>query len=251
LAAELRRLEARLEGVARVPLSLALFRSLQVTRSHGQYGFLLDVCRLVMDLSLPDVRGTGNRFCDILENETKMSTIFEHFVRNFYKLEQDRYSVGAERFRWPATSAIPDHIRYLPTMETDVTLRSAECTIVIDAKFYKKTFVPGRFGDHPKVRPDHLYQLQSYLEHRSPGSGEVASEGVLLYPSSSGDEVRLDFPLPRHRIRVWTLDLSRPWRHVHDQLLALVHLPIADALEISVPPASNLLAVTYSMIASS
>jgi 5-methylcytosine-specific restriction enzyme subunit McrC len=167
-----------------------------------------------------------------------MSTIFEHFVRNFYRMEQDQYSVKSDMIPWPAICAVPAHISYLPTMITDVTLRSAERTIVIDAKFYKKTFVPSRFGDHSKLRPDHLYQLQSYLEHGSQGSGELESEGILLYPSINGDEVKLDFQLPRHRIRVRTLDLSRPWRHVHDQLLELVHLPVTGALGTSVAPAS-------------
>ena len=124
LAAELRRQEVRLEGVARLPLSPILFRSLQVTRSHGQYGLLMDVCRLVMDLSLPDERGTGYRFYEVLDDESRMSTIFEHFVRNFYRLEQKRYSVGAEMIPWPAVCAVPSHFTYLPTMITDVTLRS-------------------------------------------------------------------------------------------------------------------------------
>jgi 5-methylcytosine-specific restriction enzyme subunit McrC len=217
---------------------------LQVTRNHGHYGLLMDVCRLVMDLSLPDERGTGYRFYDVLQDETRMSTIFEHFVRNFYRMEQDRYSVGAEMIPWPAVCAVPNHISYLPAMITDVTLKSAERTIVIDAKFYKSTFVPSRFGDHPKVRAGHLYQLQSYLEHGSQGLGEMASEGILLYPSINGDEVKLDFQLPRHRIRVWTLDLRRPWRFVHDQLLELVHLPVTGAPGTSVAPASIPLAGT-------
>jgi 5-methylcytosine-specific restriction enzyme subunit McrC len=239
LAVELRRLDARLGGVARVPLTPALFRSLQLTRSHGQYGLLMDLCRLVMDLSLPEERGEGYRFYDVLEDETRMSTVFENFVRNFYRLEQDHYSVGADIISWPAVCAAPDQFGYLPAMITDVTLRSADRMMIIDAKFYKNTFVTSRFGGHPKVRADHLYQLQSYLEHGTPDSGEVASEGVLLYPSIEGDEVRLDFQLPRHRIRVWTLDLNRPWPHVHNQLLELVHLPGTGGLGTSVAPVLN------------
>jgi 5-methylcytosine-specific restriction enzyme subunit McrC len=227
LAAELRRLEARLEGVARMPLTPGLFRSLQVTRSHSQYALLMDVCRLVMDLSLPDEGGTGHRFYDVLEDEVKMSTVFENFVRNFYRMEQGHYSVAAESITWPAVCATPAQIGYLPAMQTDLTLRSADRTIIIDAKFYKQTFTLSRFGDHPKVRSGHLYQLQSYLEHGSKGSTPASSEGILLYPSIDGQEVNLDFQLPRHRIRVRTLDLSRPWPQIHDQLLTMVHLPDA------------------------
>ncbi len=223
LACELRRLEARLEGVTRVPLSPGLFRSLQVTRSHGQYGFLMKVCRLIMDLSMPDEGGAGHRFYDILEDETRMSTVFEHFVRNFFRLEQSHYSARAEMISWPARCANTRDADYLPTMITDITLRSADRIIVIDAKYYRDTFI-SRFGTQPKVRSDHLYQLQSYLMNTAWRSGQIIPEGVLLYPSIDGKEVRLDFQLPQHRIRVWTVDMAQPWQHVHRQLLELIEV---------------------------
>ena len=221
LASELRRLDARLEGVTRVSLSPGLFRSLQVTRNQGQYGLLMKVCRLVMELSIPDEGGAGCRFYDILADETRMSAVFEHFVRNFFRLEQSRYSVSAEMVSWPARCANAYDADYLPMMITDVTLRSADRTIVIDAKYYKNTFV-SRFGSRPKVRSGHLYQLQSYLTNMERHPGRIAPEGVLLYPSIDGQEMRLDFQLPQHRIRVWTIDLAQPWQHVHHQLLELV-----------------------------
>ncbi len=236
LAAKLRRLEIRLEGVARMPFTPSLFRSLQVTRSQGQYGLLMDVCRLVMDLSLPDECRTGHRFYQVLEDETRMSAVFEHFVRNFYRLEQERYSVAAETIPWPAVCAVPGQIGYLPAMITDVTLRSKDGTIVIDAKFYKQAFVPSRFGDQPKVRSGHLYQLQSYLEHGYHDPTGAWREGILLYPSTSGEEISLDFQLPRYRIRVCTLDLSRPWQHVHRRLFELAHLSQSEAAKPSSPP---------------
>jgi 5-methylcytosine-specific restriction enzyme subunit McrC len=224
LASELRRLEARLEGVARLPLSPDLFRLLQVTRNHGQYGLLMKVCRLVMELSMPDEGGAGHRFYDILKDETRMSVVFEHFVRNFFRLEQSHYLVGAEMITWPARCVNAQDADYLPTMVTDVTLRSADRTIVIDAKYYRDTFV-SRFGTRPKVRSGHLYQLQSYLTNMERQPGQMAPEGVLLYPSIDGEEVRLDFQLPLHRIRVWTVDMAQPWQPVHNQFLELVDVP--------------------------
>jgi 5-methylcytosine-specific restriction enzyme subunit McrC len=177
-----------------------------------------------MELSLPDEGGAGHRFYDILEDETKMSAVFEHFVRNFFRLEQNHYTVAAEMIPWPARCANARDADYLPMMITDVTLRSADRTIVIDAKYYRDTFV-SRFGTRPKVRSVHLYQLQSYLTNMERHSGQIAPEGVLLYPSIDGEEVRLDFQLPQHRIRVWTVDMARPWQHVHHRLLELADAP--------------------------
>ena len=221
LAIELRRLNARLEGVTRIPLTSAAFRRLQVTRNQSQYGLLMDVCRLVMELSLPDEGGVGHRFKNILEDEVRMSAVFERFVRNFYRLEQNRYSVAAETIAWPAACVIPGHSGYLPEMITDVTLRSPNRMIIIDAKFYKQTFASNRFGGGEKVRSGHLYQLQSYLEHSPKTAHETVAEGVLLYPSTDGAEIDLAFQLPRQRLRVCTVDLGKPWQDVHSRLLSI------------------------------
>lgn len=164
----------------------------------------MDVCRRVMELSLPDKGGVGHRFKNIVEDEVRMSAVFEPFVRNFYRPEQKRYSVAAETISWPAIGALPEQIAYPPEMITDVTLRPPHRMIVIDAKFYLQTFAASRFGGAPKVRSVHLYQLGSYLEHSPKPGQETATEGVLLYPSTDGVETDLDFKFPRHRLRVCT-----------------------------------------------
>ena len=229
-AEELRRLDKRLEGVAQLALTPSLFRSLQVMRHQSQYSLLMNICRLVMELSAPQEFGAGHGFVDILTDEKRMSAVFEQFLRNFYRLEQTEFAVSAETIAWPASSDNSDQLGYLPAMITDVTLRSPHRMIIIDAKFYETTFVPGRFGGPPKVRSGHLYQLQSYLEH-SPSGPE--KEGILLYPLVSGDEARLQFQLPRHRIRVCTVNLNQPWHAIHDELLGLVKLPSSGAAAIS------------------
>lgn len=112
-----------------------------------------------------------------------------------------------------------------------MTLRSSDATIVIDAKFYRETLT-SRFGGSPKIRSGHLYQIQSYLTNMERSGGHDAlAEGVLLYPSPTGEELRIELQLARHRVRVWSIDMSRPWRHVHNQLLELVcAVPSASAM---------------------
>ncbi len=218
-----------MDGVATVPLCSSLFQSLQITGHSGQYGFLMKVCRLVLDMSLPEQGGVSGRFSDILDDEVQMNRLFEAFVRNFYRSEQSGYRVGAEVIAWDAQCAVPSHRSFLPDMITDVTLRSSEVTIVIDAKFYRETLT-SRLGGSPKIRSGHLYQIQSYLTNMEGSGGHDAlAEGVLLYPSPAGEELRLELQLPRHRVRVWSIDMCRPWRHVHNQLLELVSLPFPIA----------------------
>lgn len=222
LVKEMRDLEKRMAGVTPLPLSRELFRPLQLTRNSGHYGLLMQVCEMVLILALPDQRGAGSRFVDILKDEERMSMIFEKFVSNFYRHEQTAFSVSSEVITWEAECLTPEQAGYLPYMVTDVTLRSPSRTIVIDAKFYRQTFV-NRHDGRPKIRSNHLYQLQAYIRNMEPrGGSDAAADGVLLYPSVDGKELRLDMLLARHRVRVWTLDLSQPWQHVHNQLLNLI-----------------------------
>ena len=213
--------------VTDLPLSRDLFRPLQLSRNSGHYGLLMKVCEMVLVLALPDDKGQSSRFLDIMEDEQRMSVIFETFVRNFYRHEQIKFSTGSKVIEWDAFCAEPGHARYLPEMLTDVTLRSPDRTIVIDAKFYKQTLV-SRMGGQPKIRSSHLYQLLTYMKNMERLSGaDGEAEGVLLYPSVDGQELRLEFQLAGHRARVWSLDLMRPWQEIHNQLLSLVGLPAA------------------------
>ena len=193
-------------------------------RSQSQYGLLMDICRLIMDLSLPEEQGRGRRFNDILNDDVQMSRVFESFVRNFYRQEQNTYVAGGEDIRWPAVCAIENNLSYLPRMRTDITLKSDERIIVIDAKFYKNTFSVDRFSGNPKIHTENLYQLQTYLTYGGFETGQPPREGMLLYPSLDGLKIRLDFQLPNHVIRVCTVDLNQKWPLVHRELLSLVDL---------------------------
>ena len=167
---ELRELRGKLAAVTDVPLSRALFGRLQLSRSIAHYGLLMKICEMVLDLTMPEEQGKGSRFADILKDESRMSAIFEVFVRNFFEREQDHFSVSSELIAWDTGPNPTSHGQYLPSMLTDVTLRSPTRTIVLDAKFYRETLV-SHFGGQKKVRSAHLYQILSYLKNvsRRPG----------------------------------------------------------------------------------
>ena len=184
LRSNLASLERRFGEVKSIELSRSLFQRVQLSRNNAHYDLLLKICELVLHALQPDQRGELSKFSDILEDEERMSVIFESFVRNFYSREQNKYSVAAEGINWAAEFIDPSQQRFLPTMHTDVTLRSNSRVIVIDAKFYKKTLV-SFMGGAPKIRSGHLYQLLAYLNNMAL-AGSPQAEGVLLYPRTAG-----------------------------------------------------------------
>lgn len=209
----------RMTGVSPVRLSASLFRRVQLSRNTSQYGLLIRVCELVFHALLPDEQGSGSKFRNILDDETRMPALFEDFLRNFYRSELAGYSANSENMKWLAEAADEADLALLPIMKTDITLRSGQRTIVADAKYYKKILSGGRYD--PKVRPDHLYQLSTYLAHARKKEPGQALSGLLIYPSG-GRSMRLRYRLLDEVMTVATVDLSAEWKTIHNELISLI-----------------------------
>lgn len=209
----------QMAGVSPVRLTSGLFQRVQLSRNTAQYSFLMRVCELVFHALLPDGAGGGSRFQSILEDETRMSALFEDFLRNFYRAEARGYSAASEIMPWVAEAEDESDLVYLPVMKTDITLRCGKRTIVADAKYYKEILAGGRYDQ--KVRAAHLYQLSTYLAHvrgREPGQD---LSGLLIYPTG-GEELRLDYRLLGYPVRVATVDLNADWPKIHSRLIELI-----------------------------
>jgi 5-methylcytosine-specific restriction enzyme subunit McrC len=224
---ELQTTVRRVFGVSPIRLTANLFHRVQLSRNTSQYGFLMRVCELVFHSLLPDDQKSGSKFQSILEDETRMPALFEEFLRNFYRSELSDFKVGSERMKWAATATNQDDLLYLPIMQTDITLRSSDQTIIADAKYYKDALSGGRYQQ--RVRSDHLYQLSTYLAHvkaREPGR-ELS--GVLIYPVV-GEKIRLKYELLGVPVTIATVDLSAEWREIDSELKGLIR-PTAPSTE--------------------
>ena len=138
LRARLRETAARMSDVTLRRVHLSDFRRIQLHRNIGHYDLLLKICELIHHWLLPDRSGTGYRFPDVLQDDAKMARVFQDFVRNFYAIEQNTYKSASERIYWNATSRRDEDLALLPSMLTDITLRSATRTIVVDTKWYRE-----------------------------------------------------------------------------------------------------------------
>jgi 5-methylcytosine-specific restriction enzyme subunit McrC len=217
----LREVDHRLSGISTVSVNASLFRRIQLHRNNGFYAFLLRICELVHLSLLPDRSGEGpSWFRDLLSDEEYMAAVFEEFIRNFYSLKQSQFTVGRTQPKWSATAAQPSDLRFLPTMNTDVTLSSARCTIIIDAKYYRAA-LQTNYGSKT-VHSSNLYQLLAYLR----GSNQKVTagqsiEGILVYPVGE-QSVDLRYTIDGYPVRIYTLNLGQPWYGIEADLLELV-----------------------------
>jgi len=211
----------RLHQIAEIELSDGAFRSLQLHRNNRHYRLLIDVCRLIHQARLTSEDAGESEFRDFFRDERRMRTLFERFVRNFYRREQQEFRVTRTKMKWSQTRAAERDLALLPAMETDITLVSDGRVIVMETKFVPEAVVE----HHGKLtlRSGHLYQLFAYLKNLATRKLVADRElsGVLLYPTAS-HSLDLRYELHGHHVRVFTLDLNRDWREIEKDLLGLL-----------------------------
>ena len=218
LKEELIGLYRRLHGIDEVVLSGKVFRSVRLHRNNYFYDFPLKICKLVYEnLLVRNTNGEG-RFWDFVRDK-RMWELFQLFVRNFYARELSGCRIMPSVIDWQGHGLTDRAINALPRMNTDITLRYGNGTIIIDTKYYYQALVT----HHGKemVRPDHLYQLFAYLKNSSGDSDPNLYEGMLLYPTV-GRGHNLPYELHGHKINVRTINLDQEWKDIHMDLMDFI-----------------------------
>jgi 5-methylcytosine-specific restriction enzyme subunit McrC len=105
-------------------------------------------------------------------------------------------------------------------MVTDITLRHAEHTLIVDAKFYRQALSQGPYGE--KVRSQHLYQLVTYLQNERMQHRTTGIAGMLIYPAV-GRTLRLRYRLLEIPVLVATVDLGQEWPKIEAELHDLLN----------------------------
>jgi len=216
----------KLDDVDEIRLRPSHFRRLTFHRNNAHYDFLMKLCELISACLLPEEKGNGFFFSQVLNDPDVMGLVFEDFVRNFYRIEQNEYRVSRDRMRWDVSAANDEEdLTKLPVMETDTSLTSKDRKIVIETKFYKQTLKPGAWGSETKkVSSANLYQLFSYLKNmeQQPYPANKA-EGVLLYPTVD-DELDLNYQIQGHKLRVKTINLDQDWQDIRRDMFQILDL---------------------------
>jgi 5-methylcytosine-specific restriction enzyme subunit McrC len=219
LRSELARLVRKFNDVDLIRLTASVFNRVQIHQNNSFYAFLTNVCELVYLQGTPDSKAGNIKIRDFSRDEVKMRKVFQDFVFNFYKVNQDEYTVVAERLTWGGHGN-EESLKLLPNMYTDVSLTSPTRKIILDTKYYAEAF-QSNWGKQ-SFHSSHLYQLNTYLDASLRASNdERRIDGVLLYPATN-DEFTFKFELRNHSITVAALDLRQYSSKIGDRLLSLL-----------------------------
>jgi 5-methylcytosine-specific restriction enzyme subunit McrC len=214
---ELVALQRMLSDIDQIEITSSLFKQVRLNRNNRFYGFVMNVCQIIYDSTLPSEEQGKYKFSDFTRDDNKMNQLFEAFIRNFYRIEQKKYkTVKKETIKWQFDNTDNESYQYLPQMETDITLENEVEKIIIDAKFYRETMTINY--DKERIKSANLYQLFSYLLNQQDNSTKTqTATGILLYPTIETD-YDLNFKYNEHKIQIRTVNLNSNWRNISTRL---------------------------------
>jgi len=209
-------------GIQQIEIKNSLFKQVKLNRNNHFYGFIMNVCQIIYENTLPSEEQGKFKFSDFTRDENKMNQLFESFIRNFYKIEQRKFStVKRELIKWNFDNTDSKHYQYLQQMQTDITLENDTEKIIIDAKFYRETMTINH--EKEKIKSANLYQMFSYLlnqENEHPKTQYAT--GILLYPTISTD-YNFQYQYKNHNIQIRTINLNTNWKNISSALIQLLN----------------------------
>ena len=123
-----------LAPIAPIPLDVSLFQQARSRYPHRSIRYLMEICEWIHCHYLPSPTAKGNTMEGIVLDPHLMPSLFEAFIRNFYKQHAENYSfVGRERLHWLAPEKEKPSL--LPKMETDVSLISLLAKSLLNPSF--------------------------------------------------------------------------------------------------------------------
>lgn len=208
------------DGIQPIDLNNRVFSQLRLHRNNRFYSFLIKVCRIIFESTLPTEKPGELMFVDFLREERKMSVLFEAFLFNFFKREFPQWYVRKEFLNWQFSVEDIAHNDYIPRMETDISIDAPAKKIIIDAKYYREALV-NNYGNE-KIKSVNLYQLFSYLLNQgSEDDRSLQTTGILIYPTTS-QELDLFFKYQQHNILIKTINLNMHWKKIEKRLKNIV-----------------------------
>ncbi len=199
------------------------FSKFQLSQNNNYYRLPIEICKMLDKWKMPNQKQGDYIFTDILDDEVRMSDIFERFVGNFYKYEQTEFKVKtSEQLDWQFQSLGGD-LKLVPKQRTDITLSNKDKVIIIDTKYYKKPLVDSFYGQD-KFKSDHLRQITTYIlnmEDELNDNKEI--EGILLYADAEGSKnLNEDYRWRKYNISLKSINLNQDWQNIHIDLLSIL-----------------------------
>lgn len=214
--AALKKLLVFFDGITLLLPSEIQWGRLHYQKNNRNYELLINICYFVLDGML-QTTDKGN-YKMMAFSDKHMARLYEKFILEYYHHHHKYLSeVKAAQIKWDLKGEnAGSMIRFLPVMQTDISLRLKEKTLIIDAKYYGRTMQ--KQYDKQTLHSANIYQIFTYVKNLDKGNtGNVA--GILLY-AKTDEAITPDcmFNIGGNQIGAKTLDLNVDFKSIKAQL---------------------------------
>ncbi len=215
---QLKSLAPFFDGVDTIQPNLIRWDQLRFQKNNQTYKMLMNICYFILDGMLMTTQSGSYKMATF--SDENMNRLFEKFVLQFYRTEDNGISATAERIEWNIDNEKSRVIEFLPSMKTDIVLRKGGKTLVIDTKYYSKP--TQEHHGRQSIHSDNLYQIFSYVKNLDKeNTGNVS--GILLYAQTENHIIPdLDAVFGGNRILAKVLNLNVEFKEIKKQLNSLL-----------------------------
>lgn len=185
-------------------------------RNNYSYKMLINICYMVLDGLIMSSEKGEVKLASFIDERT-MHSLFEKFILEYYRYHHPEYKANPDAIPWNIDDGMVD---FLPSMITDITLKSRDKILIIDAKYYKNTMQTNY--NVSSIHSGNLYQIYAYVKNLDKdNTGKVA--GMLLYAKTQEQITPSNkYLMGGNAVWVRTLDLNLPFTQITDQLEKIV-----------------------------
>lgn len=216
----LRKLLPFFANVDETDLRTIKWNSFRFDRNSKTYQMLLYLCYFIIDnILLSTERGTYKMHTF---SDEHMCRLYEKFVLEYYRRHHPEFKACAKQVAWNVVEE-ETSMEMLPILQTDIFLSIGERTLIIDTKYYAKSFQT--HYDKQTIHSNNQNQILAYvLNHDRNHTG--TTDGMLLYAKTQ-EESQPHGQMKWHdgnMIYYRTLDLNQDFAGIKEQLEHLVIL---------------------------
>lgn len=181
-------------------------------RNNQSYRMLMNICYLMLSGLLLSTDKGETKLATFLDDRS-MHSLYEKFILEYFRYHYPEYKANPDTIPWNIDDGMID---FLPSMVTDITLKSAGKVLIIDAKYYGHTMQTQY--DVSSIHSGNLYQIFAYVKNLDRNqTGNVA--GMLLYAKTQEQITPNNkYSMDGNTIWVRTLDLNLPFPQIAEQL---------------------------------
>ena len=215
-------------------------RSFEISfNSQNYYSYpLVKICHFIHQSTMVSDDLGKFRFVDVLDSDSKMESLFELFAYRFYLKEysdnRNKTVNYQKKIQWQAKGSSED-LSWLPGMYIDIKIENENTVFIIDTKYYANFYEMQKFGSQDqeyfskKVISGNLYQIFSYMNEYQT-TKQV--KGVLLYPTPyTQEDINVSYKVKTVSedsskdsvLQVKTINLSKDWRTIRDEMLSVLN----------------------------